>query len=148
MNLEIDINEIMTMIPHRYPILLVDRVINMVENESIIGLKNVTMNEPHFLGHFPSKPIMPGVLIIEALAQTAAIFVVKHLNLAAANEKLVYFMSIESAKFRKLVVPGDTIHLCVKKEKNRGNVWKFKGEAKVNDQIVSEAIFTAMIVDK
>lgn len=145
--LTIDINDITKLIPHRYPILLVDRIIGFTE-ESIIGLKNVTMNEPHFNGHFPSKPIMPGVLIIEALAQTAAIYVVKTLGLTDASEKLVYFMSIESAKFRKLVTPGDSLHLHVTKDRNRGNVWRFTGEAKVDGQIAAEAIFTAMIVDK
>jgi 3-hydroxyacyl-[acyl-carrier-protein] dehydratase len=145
--LPIDINDITKLIPHRYPILLVDRIIGFTE-ESIIGLKNVTMNEPHFNGHFPSKPIMPGVLIIEALAQTAAIYVVKTLGLTDASEKLVYFMSIESAKFRKLVTPGDSLHLHVTKDRNRGNVWRFTGEAKVDGQIAAEAIFTAMIVDK
>ena len=146
-DIEIDIETIIKMIPHRYPILLVDRIIGFKDGESMIGLKNVTINEPHFLGHFPSKPIMPGVLIIEALAQTAAIFVIKMLNITDTNQKLVYFMSIEEAKFRKLVVPGDTLHLHVTKERSRGNVWKFNGEARVNGQIAAEATFTAMIVD-
>jgi 3-hydroxyacyl-[acyl-carrier-protein] dehydratase len=144
----IDINQIIKMIPHRYPILLVDKVIDFVEGESITGLKNVTFNEPHFMGHFPSKPIMPGVLIVEALAQTAAIFVVKTLSATDTSDKLVYFMSIENAKFRKLVIPGDTLHLKVKKEKNRLNVWRFYGEALVEGVVVAEATFTAMIVDK
>lgn len=143
-----NINQIIEMIPHRYPILLVDRVIDYKEGESIVALKNVTFNEPHFMGHFPSKPIMPGVLIVEALAQTAAIFVVKTMKDSDTSNKLVYFMSIEEAKFRKLVIPGDSLHLHVTKEKNRANVWRFSGEAKVNGQIVAEATFTAMIVDK
>ena len=146
--LNIDINAITEMIPHRYPILLVDRIIDFVPDESIVGLKNVTINEPHFMGHFPAKPIMPGVLIVEALAQTAAIFVVKTIKASGTKDKLVYFMSIESAKFRKLVIPGDSMHLHVSKDRNRGNVWRFNGEAKVDGQIVAEATFTAMIVDK
>ncbi len=146
--IDININQIMKMIPHRYPILLVDKIINFVEGESIIGIKNVTFNEPHFMGHFPSKPIMPGVLIIEALAQTSAIFVVKTLRDTDASNNLVYFMSIDNAKFRKLVVPGDTLHLRVKKERNRLNVWRFYGEALVEGVVVAEATFTAMIVDK
>ena len=142
----IDIEQIQKMIPHRYPFLLIDRVIDLVPNQSAIGIKNVTFNEPHFMGHFPSKPIMPGVLIIEAMAQTSAVLVVKTLENEVAG-KLVYFMSIDEAKFRKIVTPGDTLHLIVNKEKNRGNVWKFKAKALVNDAIVAEATFTAMIVD-
>jgi 3-hydroxyacyl-[acyl-carrier-protein] dehydratase len=145
----INIEEIIKMIPHRYPLLLVDRVVDYEANESAVGLKNVTMNEPHFLGHFPDKPIMPGVLIIEALAQTSAILVVKSLGVVeGVHDKLVYFMSIEKAKFRKPVTPGDSLYLHVKKIQNRGSVWKFEGLAKVNDQIVAEACFSAMIVDK
>jgi len=145
---QIDVSAIMEMIPHRYPILLVDRILSFIPDESIVGLKNVTMNEPHFMGHFPSKPIMPGVLIIEAMAQTAAICVVKTLEYDDAKDKLVYFMSIENAKFRKLVVPGDSLHLSVKKDRNRGNVWRFNAEALVEGKVVAEATFTAMIVDK
>jgi 3-hydroxyacyl-[acyl-carrier-protein] dehydratase len=142
----IDIEQIQKMIPHRYPFLLIDRVIDLVPNESATGIKNVTFNEPHFMGHFPGKSIMPGVLIVEAMAQTSAVLVVKTLEGDVAG-KLVYFMSIDEAKFRKIVTPGDTLHLHVVKERNRGNVWKFKACAKVNDAIVAEAIFTAMIVD-
>jgi 3-hydroxyacyl-[acyl-carrier-protein] dehydratase len=146
-NLEIDINKIMQMIPHRYPILLVDRIIDFKKEEYIVGLKNVTINEPHFQGHFPVKPIMPGVLIIEALAQTSAVFVVKTIGEEELNGKLVYFMSIDEAKFRSLVIPGDSLYMYVYKDRQRGNVWKFRGEAKVNDKLVAEATFTAMIVE-
>lgn len=142
----IDINRIMAMIPHRYPLLLVDRMIEIVPDQRATGLKNVTVNEPHFTGHFPSAPIMPGVLIIEAMAQTAAILVVHTVGDSIAG-KLVYFMSIEGAKFRKPVVPGDQLRIHVEKIKSRGNVWKFKGEARVSGDLCAEAEVTAMIVD-
>lgn len=142
----IDIKRIMEMIPHRYPFLLVDRMIEVVPDVRATGLKNVTMNEPQFMGHFPGTPIMPGVLIIEAMAQTAAILVVQTVGDSIAG-KLVYFMSIEDGKFRKPVVPGDALHIHVEKIKSRGNVWKFKGEAKVGGELCAEAIVTAMIVD-
>lgn len=144
----IDINRIINMIPHRYPILLVDRILELKKDESIVGLKNVTFNEPHFQGHFPAKPIMPGVLIIEAMAQASAILVVESMGgEEIAKGKLVYFMSIEEAKFRKPVVPGDSLHLHVQKIKNRGAVWKFSAEARVDGGAVAEAVFSAMIVD-
>lgn len=142
----IDINRIMGMIPHRYPILLVDRVLEFTPGEKAVGLKNVTINEPHFQGHFPSFPVMPGVLIVEAMAQTAAILVVQTLG-KETEGKLVYFMSIDHAKFRKPVVPGDSLHIHVTKVQNRKNVWKFKGEAMVGDVLCAEAEFSAMIVD-
>lgn len=142
----LDINRIMKMIPHRYPILLVDRILEFVPGESAVGLKNVTMNEPHFQGHFPTFPVMPGVLIVEAMAQTSAILVVQTLG-AEAEGKLVYFMSIDSAKFRKPVTPGDSLHIHVTKIQNRKSVWKFKGEAMVNGVLCAEAEFSAMIVD-
>ncbi len=142
----LDINRIMKMIPHRYPILLVDRILEFVPGESAVGLKNVTMNEPHFQGHFPTFPVMPGVLIVEAMAQTSAILVVQTLG-AEAEGKLVYFMSIDSAKFRKPVTPGDSLHIHVTKIQNRKSVWKFKGEAMVNGTLCAEAEFSAMIVD-
>ena len=144
--LPLDINRIMEMIPHRYPILLVDRVVEMVDGESAHALKNVTMNEPHFMGHFPKYPVMPGVLIVEALAQTAAIVVVETLG-AEAEGKVVYFMSIDSAKFRKPVVPGDSLHIHVEKVQSRGPVWKFSGKAMVGDTVCAEAVFSAMITD-
>ena len=141
-----DINQIKEMIPHRYPFLLVDRIIEHVPGESAVGLKNVTMNEPQFMGHFPQIPVMPGVLIIEAMAQTAAIVVVDTLeNKSAGN--LVFFMTIDEARFRKPVVPGDTMHIRVTKVQSRKTVWKFKGEAFVGDTLCAEATFAAMIVE-
>ena len=143
----VDILRIMKMIPHRYPMLLVDRVVDIKSDHSAVGIKNVTMNEPHFQGHFPSRPIMPGVMIVEAMAQTAAVLVVDTLG-TQAEGKLVYFMSIENARFRKPVTPGDQMRIHVTKERNRGAVWRFVGEAKVDDKVVAEATFTAMIVDE
>ena len=143
----IDVVKIMEMIPHRYPILLVDRIIDYVEGESAVGLKNVTMNEPHFNGHFPGMPVMPGVLIVEAMAQTSAILVVKTLG-EEAQGKIVYFMSIDSAKFRRPVVPGDSLHIHVDKIQNRGKVWKFQGTAKVDGKVCAEAVITAMLTDQ
>lgn len=143
----IDINRIMKMIPHRYPILLVDRILEYVPGESAVGLKNVSINEPHFQGHFPDFPVMPGVLIVEAMAQTAAILVVDTLG-KKAEGKTVYFMSIEDARFRKPVVPGDSMHIHVKKIHSRANVWKFEGKAIVDGHLCAEATFSAMIADK
>ena len=143
----IDINRIMEMIPHRYPILLVDRILDIELGKSAVGLKNVTFNEPHFQGHFPAHPIMPGVLIIEAMAQTSAILVVETLQGDTAG-KLVYFMSIDEARFRKPVVPGDSVHIHVEVIRSRGNVWKFKGQAIVDGQVCSEAVYSAMIMDR
>jgi len=143
----INIQDIMAMIPHRYPILLVDRILDYKEGEWAIGLKNVTFNEPHFMGHFPGFPVMPGVLIVEAMAQTSAALVVKTLGDEAAG-KLVYFMSIEEARFRKPVTPGDSLYIHVSVIKNRGSVWKFKSEAKVGNTIHAESVFSAMIMDK
>ncbi len=141
-----DIHNVMNMIPHRYPLLLVDRVRDMVANESAVGIKNVTINEPHFLGHFPSQPIMPGVMIVEAMAQTAAVLAVHTLG-GDAEGKLVYFMSIDNCKFRKPVVPGDVLELHVTLDRRRGAVWRFNGTAIVDGGKCSEALFTAMIVD-
>jgi 3-hydroxyacyl-[acyl-carrier-protein] dehydratase len=143
---EIDIHRIMQMIPHRYPFLLIDKVIDVVPGESATGIKNVTINEPHFTGHFPARPVMPGVLIVEAMAQTAAVVVVASLG-PSAEGKLVYFMSIENARFRKPVEPGDQLRLTCKKEKQRMGVWKFSGEARVGSVLVAEATFSAMIMD-
>lgn len=142
----VDINRVMQMIPHRYPILLVDRILEFVPDVHAVGLKNVTINEPQFQGHFPRMPVMPGVLIIESMAQTAACFVVQTLG-KESEGKLVYFMSVDEARFRKPVVPGDTMHVHVTKIQSRRNVWKFKGEAKVNDALCAEAVFAAMILD-
>jgi 3-hydroxyacyl-[acyl-carrier-protein] dehydratase len=142
----IEIEEIMALIPHRYPMLLIDRVEDIELGQSAVGIKNVSMNEWYFQGHFPDKPILPGVLIIEAMAQTAAVLVMK--TMGADQGKLVYFMSIEEAKFRKPVTPGDVLRLKVTKDRCRGPVWKFRGEAWVGDSLVDEATFTAMIADK
>lgn len=140
------IERIMEMIPHRYPFLLIDKVTNVHLGESAIGVKNVTMNEPFFVGHFPEKPVMPGVLIIEAMAQTSAVLVV-HTMGKDAEGKLVYFMSVDEARFRKPVGPGDTLNIQVSKVQSRRNVWKFKCEAFVEEQKVAEAVISAMIVD-
>jgi 3-hydroxyacyl-[acyl-carrier-protein] dehydratase len=141
------IDQIKQLIPHRYPMLLIDRLINVVDGESAIGIKCVSSSDPYFQGHFPEKAVMPGVLIIEAMAQTAAAIVVYSLG-KTAEGKIVYFMSIEEARFRKPVAPGDLLELKVVKHHQRGNVWKFKGEATVNGVIHAEAIYTAMITDQ
>lgn len=140
----IDIHRIMELIPHRYPFLLVDRLEDMQLGESAIGIKNVTFNEPHFQGHFPGAPVMPGVLIVEAMAQTAAALVITTLG-ADAEGKLVYFMTIDNARFRRQVVPGDQLRMHVKKTRSRGRVWKFDGKAYVGDVLAAEASFGAMI---
>jgi 3-hydroxyacyl-[acyl-carrier-protein] dehydratase len=143
----VDIAGVMQMIPHRYPFLLVDRVIEISADRSAIGIKNVTINEAFVQGHFPQNPVMPGVLIIEAMAQTAAVLVVHSLGPSAAG-KLVYFMSIENARFRKPVTPGDQLRIHVNKERSRGNVWKFSAEAKVDGRLVAEATYAAMLMDR
>ncbi len=143
----IDVQQIQGLIPHRYPFLLVDRIVELVEGKSAVGLKNVTINEPHFQGHFPSFPIMPGVLIVEAMAQTAGSLVVKTLG-EKAEGKIVFFMSVEEAKFRKPVVPGDALYIHIEIIKGRGAIWKFKGVAKVDDKVHAEAVFTAMIMNE
>ncbi|MBH64610.1 MAG: 3-hydroxyacyl-[acyl-carrier-protein] dehydratase FabZ [Alphaproteobacteria bacterium] len=142
-----DILRVMEMIPHRFPMLMVDRVVDMVPDKSAIGIKNVTINEPHFQGHFPQRPVMPGVMIVEAMAQTAAVLVVHTLG-GDSEGKLVYFMTIEGARFRKPVGPGDTMRIHVEKQKSRGNVWKFSAEAKVDGAVVAEATYTAMIMNE
>lgn len=141
----IDINRVMQMISHRYPFLMIDRVVNVVPNVSAVGIKNVSINEPHFQGHFPLHPIMPGVLIIEAMAQTAAVLVVETLG-EQAEGKLVYFIGVDSARFRKPVVPGDRLLISVFKKRNRGNVWKFHAEAEVEGIPVADATYAAMII--
>lgn len=135
------------MLPHRYPILLVDRVLELVPDQSATVLKNVTFNEPHFQGHFPGFPVMPGVLIVEAMAQAAALVVVESVG-EAAEGKVVYFMSIDNARFRKPVTPGDSLHIKVEKVQSRANVWKFKGVALVDDKVCAEATFSAMVTDQ
>lgn len=143
--IDIDILRVMEMIPHRYPMLMIDRVTDVITNVSAVGIKNVTINEHFFQGHFPQRPVMPGVLIVEAMAQTAGVLVVYSLG-ADAEGKLVYFMSIDEAKFRRPVTPGDTVHIHVNKLQHRRNVWKFRGEAKVNGVLCAEATFAAMIL--
>lgn len=143
---KLDNIDIMKLIPHRYPMLLIDRVIDIVADESCTGIKNVSANEPYFQGHFPEHPIMPGVLIIEAMAQTSATLVVSSMEGVSSKTHIVYFMTIEGARFRNPVFPGDTLHIKVKKERTRGNVWKFRGEAYVGDKLCAEAAYTAMLV--
>ncbi len=143
----LDSKRIMEMIPHRYPFLLIDRILEVDPNERALALKNVTINENFFQGHCPGMPVMPGVLIIEAMAQTAAALVV-HSAGKELEGKLVYFMAIDAAKFRKPVVPGDQLLIEVKKQQNRRNVWRFQGEAKVDGTLCAEAVVTAMIMDK
>ena len=141
-----DVMRMLKLLPHRYPFLMVDRMYDMNGDQSCIGVKNVTFNEPFFQGHFPQFPVMPGVLIIEGLAQTAGALCVSSLG-EDYRAELVYFMGIDNAKFRKPVVPGDTLHYHVRKIRNRGRVWRFYGEAKVNGQIVAEAEVSAMLAD-
>lgn len=144
---EVDVMRVMDLIPHRYPFLLVDRVEEIEPNVGCIGLKNVTINEPFFAGHFPQQPVMPGVLIIESMAQTAGCLVVATLG-PESEGKLVYFMTIDNARFRKPVVPGDQMRVHVKKVRNRGPVWKFEAEARVDGAVVAEATYSAMILDR
>ncbi len=142
--LSADIQLIQRILPHRYPFLLVDKVRDIVPNNSAVGIKNVTMNEPQFTGHFPGMPIFPGVQIIEALAQTAAVLVGVSHDLADKGVK-VYFMGIDGAKFRRKVVPGDVLELKVTVKRGGGKVWKFEGRAEVEGELAAEAEFTAMM---
>lgn len=142
-----DLARIKRMIPHRYPFLLVDRVEDIRKGESATGIKNVSINEPHFQGHFPAEPVMPGVLIVEAMAQTAGVLVVETLG-ALDQDLLVYFMTIDNCRFRAKVVPGDVLRLHVRVTRNRGKVYRFAGEAKVDGRVVAEAEFSAMIIDQ
>jgi len=141
-----DIARMMKFLPHRYPFLLVDRMYDMKGDDSAVGLKNVTINEPFFQGHFPQYPVMPGVLIIEGLAQTAGALCVSSLG-EDYRAELVYFMGIDKAKFRKPVVPGDQLHYHVRKIRNRGRVWRFHGEARVEGKVAAEAEISAMLAD-
>ena len=143
---QIDIQRIMEMIPHRHPFLMIDKVIDAVANVRATGIKNVSINEHYFQGHFPTRPVMPGVLIIEAMAQTAAVLVVHTLG-SESEGKLVYFMSVDNARFRRPIFPGDVLHVRVRKQRNRGNVWKFEGRAEVRGRLMAEAVFAAMILD-
>ncbi|NTF48389.1 3-hydroxyacyl-ACP dehydratase FabZ [Rhizobium rhizogenes] len=140
-----DIIEIMKLLPHRYPFLMVDRIIEIDSDNSAIGIKNVTANEPQFTGHFPGSPIMPGVLLIEGMAQTAGAICARKDGIGG---NLVYFMTIDNARFRKPVVPGDRVEFHVVKQKQRGTIWKFHCDAKVDDSVVAEADIGAMIVRK
>ena len=140
-----DLARIKRMIPHRYPFLLIDRVEKIRKGFSAIGIKNVTANEPHFEGHFPDVPIMPGVLIVEAMAQTAGVLVVDTLGMEDQN-LLVYFMTLDKTRFRRRVVPGDVLELHVEILRGRGKVWKFWGEGKVNGEIAAQAEYSAMII--
>ena len=139
-----DVEQIKDMIPHRDPFLLIDEIRDLVTDASAVGIKTLTPEEPFFAGHFPGHPIMPGVLIIEAMAQTSAVLVIATVGKQAGS--VVYFMSVDQARFRKPTFPGDTLHLHISKLRNRGPVWKFKGEARVNEVLVAECVFSAMIV--
>jgi 3-hydroxyacyl-[acyl-carrier-protein] dehydratase len=143
----IDIKEIMNIIPHRYPFLFVDRIIEMEKGKRIVGIKNVTINEPFFQGHFPGMPVMPGVLIVEAMSQTAGVLAYKTKG-KDAEGKAVYLMSINRVKFRRPVVPGDRLRLELEVVKRRGDIWAFKGRAIVENQLVAEAEIMATLLDK
>ena len=140
----VDINTILKTLPHRYPFLLIDRVINIRKDYSGIGVKNVTINEPAFLGHFPDRPVFPGVLMIEGMAQTAGTLCIRSI-VGQAKPKLVYFLTIDKAKFRQPVVPGDVLEYHMNRIKRRKNMWWFRGEAKVRGEVVAEAELGAMI---
>jgi len=143
---EIGMQRIMEMIPHRQPFLMIDRVVDAVANQRATGIKNLSESESYFQGHFPTRPVMPGVLIIEAMAQTAAVLVVHTLG-PKSEGKLVYFMSVDNARFRRPVFPPSKLEVHVSKQRNRGNVWRFEGRAKVGDDVMAEAVFAAMILD-
>jgi 3-hydroxyacyl-[acyl-carrier-protein] dehydratase len=142
-----DVNAIEAILPHRYPFLLVDRVLSMVPMKTLVAVKCVTVNEPFFAGHFPGHPVMPGVLILEALAQAAALLA-KGSMLDDPGDKVTYLMGIDNARFRRPVVPGDRIELRVEVVKHKGAIWKEKGVAVVDGEVVAEAEFMAMLVDR
>ena len=141
---EADIHLIQRIIPHRYPFLLIDKVRDIVVNKGCVGIKNVTFNEPHFHGHFPAKPIMPGVTIVEAMAQSAAVLVGISMDVVG-RDLLTYFLSIEGCKFRRMVVPGDVLELHMTVKRGGGKIWKFHGRAMVGDELACEAEVTAMM---
>jgi 3-hydroxyacyl-[acyl-carrier-protein] dehydratase len=142
-----DIMEIMELLPHRYPFLLIDRVEDMDGDNYGVGVKNVTFNEPQFQGHFPVQPVFPGVMIIEAMAQTGGVLCVLGRGADKPKPRLVYFMTIDECKFRKPVGPGDVLRLQMTKQRQRRNMWWFRGEAKVGDDLVAEAVISAMMVE-
>ncbi len=144
----IDIQEIMETLPHRYPFLLVDRIVEMEMGKRVVGIKNVTMNEQFFQGHFPGHPIMPGVLIIEAMAQTGGVLALKSVPKEEVKNKVIYFMSIDKAKFRKRVVPGDQLRFELDVIRQRSNIVSLKARALVDGAVVAEAELMAMIADK
>lgn len=141
----IDIQRLLEVLPHRYPFLMVDRIERIDGVNSAVGIKNVTINEPHFAGHFPGRPIMPGVLLIEGIAQTAGAICIH--ALASSKPSVVYFLTIDQCKFRKPVVPGDVVEYHVTRLRNRGTIWKFGGEVRVRDTLVAEAVISAMVAD-
>ncbi len=141
-----DIREILRLLPHRYPFVMIDRVIDMRGDEHAIGIKNVTFNEPHFLGHFPDNPVMPGVLMIEGMAQTAGVLCVR--TLPSDGPRSMYFLTIDKAKFRKPAVPGDTIEYHVNKISHRRNMWWYRAEAKVGGELIAEAEVGAAITER
>jgi 3-hydroxyacyl-[acyl-carrier-protein] dehydratase len=143
----VDIKEILRLLPHRYPFLLVDRVVDIRGDEHGIGIKNVTMNEPQFIGHFPDNPVMPGVLVIEGMAQTACVLALR-LMPAVDKQRLMFFMTIDKAKFRKPAGPGDTLEYHVNKVTQRRNMWWYRGEAKVGAELVAEAVLGAALVEE
>jgi 3-hydroxyacyl-[acyl-carrier-protein] dehydratase len=142
----VDIQQLMALLPHRYPFLMVDRIVDIDGANSAVGIKNVSVNEPHFTGHFPGRPIMPGVLILEGMAQTAGAIAIR--AAAKAAPPVVFLMSIDEARFRKLVVPGDVLEYHVAKKRAHGTVWKFACEAKVAGAVVAEAVITAMVASE
>ncbi len=141
-----DIQEILRLLPHRYPFLMIDRIVDIRGEEHGIGIKNVTINEPHFLGHFPDNPVMPGVLLIEGMAQTAGVLCLRQMR-SSERRRAVYFLTIDKAKFRKPAVPGDTIEYHVNKVAHRRNMWWYRGEAKVGDALIAEAEVGAIITE-
>lgn len=141
---EADIHLIQRIIPHRYPFLMIDRVVDIVRDKGCVGIKNVTYNEPHFTGHFPAKPIMPGVLVVEAMAQAAAVLVGISMDVVG-RDLLTYFLSIDACRFRRMVVPGDVLELHMTVKRGGGKIWKFGGRAMVGDQLACEAEIAAMM---